>query len=471
MSGHYVRILFRFRFRFIMLRIPSLICVMMLVTAGMAEAEGSRVLVLLENLTVKETHSIYFKSLMDAGFDLTYKVADDSGLQIKKYGQYLYEHIIVFAPSVEEFGGDLSAEAITEFIDDGGNILIAANSNVGEVLREVASEVGFEIDEDGTAVIDHLNYDAKDQGKHTLVVADPKNLIKSDKIVGKASAPMLYRGVGLLVDQENPLVMEILTGSSTSYSHNPDTMIKEFPHAVGKQTVMIAGLQARNNARVVFSGSFEFFSDEFFSAKVEPVTGAAVQSGNKALALALSKWCFKQSGVLKVESIAHHKKGEKNAPSHYTIKEEAVYNIVVKELVDGKWVGFNGKDMQMEFVRIDPFVRITMENKGQGKMEGNFKVPDTYGVYQFKVNYHRVGYTRVYETTQVICNFLSNFIISSFPLDLCCATAPQRVRALHRVGLSLLRKRLQHDGRSLRVLIRLPPLQRGGGQEEDRVIM
>ena len=48
--------------------------------------------------------------------------------------------------------------------------------------------------------------------------------------------------------------------------------------------------------------------------------------------------------------------------------------------------------MQMEFVRIDPFVRITMDNKGEGKMVGNFKVPDTYGVYQFKVNYHRVGY-------------------------------------------------------------------------------
>ena len=362
----------------------------------------NRVLVLLENLTVKETHSIYFKSLTDAGFELTFKVADDSGLHIKKYGQYLYEHIVVFAPTVEEFGGELSAEAITEFIDEGGNILIAANSNVGEVLREVASEVGFEVDDDGTAVIDHLNYDLKDQGKHTLVVADSKNLIKSEKMVGDVKAPMLYRGVGLLVDHENPLVMEILTGSSTSYSHNPDKMIREFPHAVGKQTVMIAGLQARNNARVVFSGSFEFFSDEFFTSKVEPATGAAgVVSGNKDLALSLTRWCFKQSGVLKVESIAHNKKGEKEAPGHYTIKDEAVYTIVVKELINGKWVGYNGKDMQMEFVRIDPFVRITMDNKGDGKMVGNFKVPDTYGVYQFKVNYHRVGYTRVYETTQV----------------------------------------------------------------------
>jgi len=403
-----------------MLRILSLFCVLTVLLSPSSAVQNDRVLILLENLTVKETHSIYFKNLVDAGFELTFKVADDSGLQIKKYGQFLYEHIIVFSPTVEEFGGELSAEALTEFVDEGGNILVAANSNTGEVLRELASEVGFEVDDDGTAVIDHLNYDAKDQGKHTLVVADPKNLIKSDKIVGKVTSPMLYRGVGLLVDHQNPLVIEILTGSSTSYSHNPDNMIKDFPQAVGKQTVMIAGLQARNNARVIFSGSFEFFSDEFFSSKVEPVSGSSVASGNKDLALAITNWCFKKSGVLKVESIAHNKKGEKLPPSHYTIKEDAVYTIVVKELVNGKWVGYSGKDMQMEFVRIDPFVRITMDNKGEGKMVGAFKVPDTYGVYQFKVNYHRVGYTRVYETTQISVvplrhNEYERFIVSAYP--------------------------------------------------------
>jgi oligosaccharyltransferase complex subunit beta len=399
------------------MRLLSLFSV--LFVSGLAAADN-RVLVLLENLTVKETHSIYFKSLQESGLELTYKVADDSSLHIKKYGQFLYDHIIVFSPSVEEFGGDLSAEAITEFIDEGGNILVAGSSNIGEVLREVASEVGFEVDDEGTAVIDHLNYDAKDQGKHTLVVADPKNLVKSDKIVGGVSSPLLYRGVGLLVDHENPLVLEILTGSSTSYSHNPDTPIKEFPHAVGKQTVLIAGLQARNNARVIFSGSFEFFSDEFFTSKVEPVTGTAQASGNKDLALSLTKWCFKQSGVLKVDSVSHNKAGESKEPGHYTIKDDAVYTIVVKELVNGKWVGYDGKDMQMEFVRIDPFVRITLDNQKDGKMVGKFKVPDTYGVYQFKVNYHRVGYTRVYTTTQISVvplrhNQYERFIGSAYP--------------------------------------------------------
>jgi oligosaccharyltransferase complex subunit beta len=37
---------------------------------------------------------------------------------------------------------------------------------------------------------------------------------------------------------------------------------------VGTNTLLIAALQARNNARVMFFGSLEFFSDEFFSSGV-----------------------------------------------------------------------------------------------------------------------------------------------------------------------------------------------------------
>jgi hypothetical protein len=72
---------------------------------------------------------------------------------------------------------------------------------------------------------------------------DAANLIKSDLMTGGVTAPLLYRGAGLLADPENPLVLSILTGSSTAYSHNPDQPIKEYPHAVGKNTVLIAGLQ------------------------------------------------------------------------------------------------------------------------------------------------------------------------------------------------------------------------------------
>lgn len=46
---------------------------------------------------------------------------------------------------MEEFGGSLNVETITQFIDEGGNVLIAGSSVTGDVLRELASECGFEV--------------------------------------------------------------------------------------------------------------------------------------------------------------------------------------------------------------------------------------------------------------------------------------------------------------------------------------
>lgn len=47
-----------------------------------------------------------------------------------------------------EFGGQVDTEAITKFIDDGGNLLMAGNAAAGDVYREVASECGFEVNSD-----------------------------------------------------------------------------------------------------------------------------------------------------------------------------------------------------------------------------------------------------------------------------------------------------------------------------------
>ena len=41
------------------------------------------------------------------------------------------------------------------------------------------------------------------------------------------------------------------------------------------------------------------------------------------------------------------------------------YSIVIEQLSDGKWVPFDGDDIQLEFVRIDPFVRTFLKRKGE----------------------------------------------------------------------------------------------------------
>ena len=57
-------------------------------------------------------------------------------------------------------------QAIIEFVDEGGNLIIAGNSEATDLVRELATEVGVEMDEEQAAVIDHLNYDtALDDGQ------------------------------------------------------------------------------------------------------------------------------------------------------------------------------------------------------------------------------------------------------------------------------------------------------------------
>ncbi|XP_072047820.1 dolichyl-diphosphooligosaccharide--protein glycosyltransferase 48 kDa subunit-like [Amphiura filiformis] len=365
---------------------------------------GGKTLVLLDSQAMKETHSIFFKSLQDRGFDLVFKSADDPSLKLTSYGEYLYEHLILFCPSVEEFGGQIGEGSIIDFIDGGGNVLVAASSDIGEPIRELGTECGVEYDEEGTAVIDHLNYDAKDAGYHTLIVADAENLIEAPTIVGKnRNNPILFKGVGLVADPENPLVLDILHGKSSAYCHNPEEEVSEYPHAVGKNTLMVAALQARNNARVVFSGSVDMFSDDFFQSSVQKAAQGSKkfeQSGNQALAIALSRWVFKEEGVLRANRVTHHKDGETTPPTAYTQDDQVEYNIWIDILVDGVWKPFQADDVQLEFVRIDPFVRTALKAK-RGRFTSNFKLPDVYGVFQFKVDYNRIGFTHLYSTTQV----------------------------------------------------------------------
>lgn len=134
----------------------------------------------------------------------------------------------------------------------------------------------------------------------------------------------------------------------------------------------------------------------------------------------MARWVFKENGVIRVSFVHHHKLGESQPPSAYTIMEDVVYSINVEKLSGDKWVPFVTDDLQLEFVRIDPFVRTTMKHVSNGRYEARFKIPDVYGVYQFKVDYTRVGLTHLYSTTQVSVRPLQHtqyerFIPSAYP--------------------------------------------------------
>ncbi|MGL7671723.1 hypothetical protein, partial [Salmonella sp. NW850] len=103
---------------------------------------------LVDDLAIKSSHSIFFKTLTDRGFDLDFKLAHDPKLALQRYGQYLYDGLILFAPSVDNLGGSLDLSAILDFVDSGHDLILAADTTSSDLIRDIAADCGVDIDED-----------------------------------------------------------------------------------------------------------------------------------------------------------------------------------------------------------------------------------------------------------------------------------------------------------------------------------
>lgn len=58
--------------------------------------------------------------------------------------------------------------------------------------------------------------------------------------------------------------------------------------------------QARNNARVVITGSMDMLTDEFFDSSVTCGASHYAKSGNKAFAISVMEWALNLRGLLRV---------------------------------------------------------------------------------------------------------------------------------------------------------------------------
>ena len=140
-------------------------------------------------------------------------------------------------------------------MNDGGNILLAVSSELSENIRNFAREFDIEFDERNTYVIDHFN---SDNGKHTLLISN--NFVNNEAILSKEvieGVPVLFRGIGHKAGTV-PLLTKILWANDTCDFE----LLEQEPLAIGNDVGLISALQARNNARVTFVGSLEFFSDQ-----------------------------------------------------------------------------------------------------------------------------------------------------------------------------------------------------------------
>ncbi|XP_074590286.1 dolichyl-diphosphooligosaccharide--protein glycosyltransferase 48 kDa subunit [Curcuma longa] len=383
-----------------------------------------RLLVLVDDLAIRSSHSLYFSALQSRGYDLDFKLADDPSLALSRYGQYLYDGLLLFSPSVQRFGGSLDLAGILEFVDAGHDLILAADSSASDLIREIATECGVDFDEDPAAlVIDHTSYAVSEtEGDHTLIASDI--FIESTAILGdkKIEAPVLFRGIGHSLNAANSLVLKVLSASPAAYSANPATKLSSPPSLTGSAISLVSIVQARNNARVLITGSLDMFSNRFLKSSVQKA-GSSIKnekSGNQQFLSEISKWVFHERGHLKAINVHHHKVGETNEPSIYRINDDLEYSLEIYEWSGSSWKPYVADDVQVQFYMMSPYVLKTLSTDQKGLYSTSFKVPDVYGVFQFKVEYQKLGYTSLSLSKQIPVrpfrhNEYERFITTAFP--------------------------------------------------------
>eukprot|EP00817_Percolomonadidae_sp_ATCC50343_P006027 CAMPEP_0117423992 /NCGR_PEP_ID=MMETSP0758-20121206/4507_1 /TAXON_ID=63605 /ORGANISM="Percolomonas cosmopolitus, Strain AE-1 (ATCC 50343)" /LENGTH=362 /DNA_ID=CAMNT_0005207517 /DNA_START=162 /DNA_END=1247 /DNA_ORIENTATION=- len=299
--------------------------------------------------------------------------------KLEEYGETKYDTVVLMTPTINRVPEALKKNALLNFFNEGKNIIIIADKTLPEAYTEFLMDSGIEFENGANFIVDHFNHEEED-GLHQLITSTAMNRDVIRKDVGK----IMYKGVAMTNANKSPLVVPILTGSKTSYVLAEDE--QEAPVAIGEEAMLVAGVQGRNGARITVIGSMDMVSDSFYDKQA---------TGNNAFGQELFLWATGQRGILRHRQVKHHVVGETTEKYMYTINENITYSVIVEEYdqTKGGWIPYVANDLQLEFIMLDPYVRTSLNHIDAGRYESTFQVPDTYGVFKFKVDYRRAGYS------------------------------------------------------------------------------
>jgi oligosaccharyltransferase complex subunit beta len=273
-------------------------------------------------------------------------------------------------------------------------VILAISETCTSELRDLSKSLGVDVAPLGNVVIDHFNFHPRlDGSQHTVITSE--SLAELPAVFSSGSkGPVVFKGVPLSVSRESEVAFHAITGSDTAYSGVAGKAISPSKSPLaGKSLGLLTLVQGRNNARVAVSGSTDMLSNKYYSAA----------PGNAEIATDVLRWTLRQKSVLRASSL-RHRMVETNeiSPAIYRINDVVEVAVDIQECTDSVCKPFQGTDVQIEFVMLDPHVRTTLVS---GTKNGTFsavvKVPDTYGVFKWVLEYKRLGYSWVSEVVTV----------------------------------------------------------------------
>ena len=414
----------------------------LLASSGLAEIFMSPNCLVLTDLPNIEQFTSNYSLLLSTVESLcsdgstTVKTVSDTSVHLQQFGHYLYSNIVLaveqpknltfprvlnpsMEPEYEKFrtsgdelqaaklldnlrsmeaqlkGPGLALEDLTKFVDNGGNLAILAQGGDGSgiIFDTLLAKFGLKI------AATSLVYDYFGNESDIIIASPLNNEPWTGLISGNVTASI--KGSPITMSSNNTNVFPILRASETA--------IHSGTVSQGSSLTLAAANQALNGARMLAAGSLE----------------ALKLTANKEWITNVLSWTFCQRALLRARDLYHHKLGETHSPRMYREKDQMVVGITIEELgIDGQWRPFPAKDLQLEYVMLDPHVRAYMEFVGDHhRLE--FKVPDVYGIFKFRIEYNRLGYNPILvEQVAPIRNYRHNdydrFLFCAYPYYASC---------------------------------------------------
>ena len=384
-------------------------------------------LVLLDDWNNVETNSLFWKQIANMGYEIDFKMANDKDIKLTNYGEYLYDNIIFFAPTyIDTKKNEINIQNLLKFIDDGHDLMIFGSSDASKFMRELVNEFGVDYDDYDSEVKDslYLHPDSKETelneqllNLHDEEIIISKNTIGINNIFNKPNGYILYKGIGMDLDPQNKYVFPILSGDKNSYSVSKAT---GEVYSNGGHIKLVNGYQARNNRRIVVSGSTEMCSDKFYYLSMTKDNKVMLDSPNAVFCQDILNWNFQRTGVLKYENVKHNNNVGKSLET-YRIKDYLEYYIDILEY-DYKtdtWKNYEADDIQLSFIMMNPYYINQMRRLyGKPTYFAKFRAPEKHGVFKFIVDYHRTGYSYIFSSTKIP---LRPFYHNEYPRFIPCA--------------------------------------------------
>ncbi len=356
---------------------------------GATDNGDQKVLVLVDSMDVAKSHSQLIDGINKMGFKTQVELSTSEDVVLQDVETWLFDKLVVLGGE-SKFGPGITARKQLDFFESGRDVYLIISPKSASSIRALAGRFGADLEIAGNVVIDHLAYDKKiDNGDHTAVIASVDDGLS--RMISSTKDLVFVNGIGLSVSPEAHMTTCVLHGSPSSFSAK-NGKAGQGKSALGGYNLKLAVFtQGRNNARAAVIGSVDMLSDAILAKSKE----------NAKFATDSLAWVFQQKSVLKSSKIRHRIVGGEEQPSLYRIKDIVEVAVDIEECNGSTCAPYDGTDVQMELVMLDPYIRKTLTNLGNGTFTAEMKVPDVYGVFKWVLDYKRPGLSWIYQTETV----------------------------------------------------------------------